>query len=91
MNNQAISFQPDWSHKIPPGYSIAEALEDLSLSQTKFSSAMDYSTEQVYKLVNGDVPINEDIAIRLERVLGIPASFWMNLESTYRTAATKKI
>jgi HTH-type transcriptional regulator/antitoxin HigA len=35
-------------------------------------------------LINGKAPITEEIAFKLENVLGSSASFWLNRESQYR-------
>ncbi len=45
---------------------------------------MDLSEKHISRLINGDVRLTTDVAVRLEMVLGIPAHFWSNLESIYR-------
>jgi len=35
-------------------------------------------------IVKGETPVTPDIAQRMERILGVPASFWKNLEQQYR-------
>ena len=37
----------------------------------------------VLLLINGQVHLTADVALRLEAVFGIPASFWNNLEAIY--------
>ena len=76
---------------IPPGATIKEQLEDRHMSQKEFSKRMDMSEKHISKLINGEVLLTTDMALNLEMVLGIPASFWSNLESIYREKLAKVI
>ena len=68
----------------PPGATIKEQLEDRGMSQKEFAARMDMSEKHISRLINGDVQLTPDMAMKLELVLGLPASFWSNLESIYR-------
>lgn len=68
----------------PPGATIKEQLVDRHMNQKEFSVRMSMSEKHISKLINGEVQLTPDVAIRLEMVLGIPAHFWINLESIYR-------
>lgn len=74
---------------IPPGATIKEQLTDRELKQKEFAARMDMTEKHISKLINGDVQLTPDVAYRLEMVLGIPASFWNNLESIYREKIIK--
>lgn len=69
---------------IPPGWTIKEQLEDRMLTQKEFALRMELSEKHISKLINGEVELTTDVSYRLEMVLGIPASFWNNLEARYR-------
>lgn len=73
----------------PPGATIKEQLNDRGMSQKEFSARMDMSEKHISKLINGEVALTSDVAIRLEMVLGLPAHFWNNLESIYREKLLK--
>lgn len=73
----------------PPGATIKEQLEDRGMSQKEFASRMAMSEKHISHLINGTVQLTADMANRLEMVLGIPASFWNNLEAIYRDKLTK--
>ena len=45
--------------------------------------------EHVCKLINGEVQLAPEVAVRLETVLGVPAHFWNNLEAIYREKLLK--
>ena len=69
---------------IPPGATIREQLRDIGISQKEFAVRMGFSEKHISRLINGDVLLTHEVAIKLERVLGIPASFWNNLEALYQ-------
>jgi len=52
---------------------------------------MDIPEKDISKLINGEVPLTHEMAIKLEMVLGLPAIFWNNLESIYREKILKVI
>ena len=68
----------------PPGATIKEQLNDRGMSQKEFAARMDMSEKHISKLINGEVQLTPETAIRLEMVLGVPAKFWNNLEAIYR-------
>ena len=68
----------------PPGATIKEQLVDRGMSQKEFAARMEMSEKHISKLINGEVQLTPDVALRLEMVLGVPAHFWINLESIYR-------
>lgn len=74
---------------VPPGATIKEQLDDRGMTQKEFAARMDMSQKHVCKLVNGSVQLTPDTAHKLELVLGVPASFWNNLESHYREQLVK--
>lgn len=73
----------------PPGATIKEQLVDRGMSQKEFAARMEMSEKHISKLINGEVLLTTDMAIRLEMVLGLPASFWNNLEAIYREKLAK--
>ncbi len=73
----------------PPGATIKEQLLDRGLSQKEFALRMGMSEKHISKLINGEVQLTPDVAVRLEMVLGVPAKFWNKLEATYREKLIK--
>ncbi len=73
----------------PPGSAIKEQLIDRGMSQKEFAARMDLSEKHVSRLINGEVQLTPEVAMRLEMVLGVPASFWNNLEAIYREKLIK--
>lgn len=73
----------------PPGATIKEQLHDRGMSQKEFATRMDMSEKHISKLINGEVRLTPETALRLEMVLGVPAKFWNNLEAIYREKIIK--
>lgn len=73
----------------PPGATIKEQLRDRGMSQKEFAARMDMSEKHISKLINGEVHLTQETAVRLEMVLGVPAKFWNNLEAIYREKIVK--
>ena len=75
-NNQVIA--------IPPGYTIKEQLKDRNINLNDFIAKMNMSKEDVELLIEGKVILTNELASKLELVLGLPKQFWINLENNYR-------
>ncbi len=68
---------------IPPGETLAEELTARGLSQTELAQQMGRPLQTVNMIVKGKKAITEETALQLERVLGVSATFWMNLQTNY--------
>jgi addiction module HigA family antidote len=82
MTERAEVFQPDWVS--PPGDTIADLLEEKGWSQAEFAQRCGYTTKHISLLINGKASITEDTALKLERVLGGSARFWLVREAQFR-------
>ena len=49
---------------IPPGETIKEQLVDRGLSQKEFAKRMEMTEKHISRLVNGDVQLTSDVAVR---------------------------
>lgn len=74
---------------IHPGATIKKQLEDRGMSQKEFASRMGMSEKHISRIIHGEVQLTPDVADKLERVLGVPANFWINLESIYKEKLVK--
>ena len=74
---------------VPPGATIKEQLIDRGMSQKEFATRMDMSEKHISRLINGEVQLTSEMAVRLEVVLGISAKFWNRLEAMYREELVK--
>ncbi|MHB1341366.1 MAG: helix-turn-helix domain-containing protein [Coriobacteriia bacterium] len=75
---------------IPPGDTIREILDDRGITQTDFAVRLGKSEKFVSQLVNGHASLTHETAIELERVLGVPSSFWNTAEAQYRDILARR-
>lgn len=82
MTKTISTFSPDWVS--PPGDSILDLLEESGWKQTELAKRTGYTTKHISLLINGKAPITDETAIKLERVIGSTARFWLTREAQYR-------
>ena len=68
----------------PPGDTIQEHIDFIGMSQAELAERMGRPKEKVNDIIKGREPITTATAFQLDKVLGIPAGFWLNREKTYR-------
>jgi HTH-type transcriptional regulator / antitoxin HigA len=75
-------YLPDYVS--PPGETLLEVLEEIGMSQADLAERTGRPKKTISEIINGKAAITPDTALQLERVLGIPASFWNSREQKYR-------
>ncbi|HNP17175.1 MAG TPA: HigA family addiction module antitoxin [Fulvivirga sp.] len=68
----------------PPGDTIQETIDAMGMSQAELAERIGRPKEKLNDVIKGREPISTETAYRLEKALGIPASFWINRETKYR-------
>ncbi len=68
----------------PPGDTIQEHIDFIGMSQAELAERMGRPKEKINDIIKGREPVTTATAFQLEKVLGIPANFWLNREKTYR-------
>ena len=68
---------------IHPGETLAEELEARALTQKELAAAMGRPPGLVSEIIRGRRAITADTAVQLEDALGLPAQFWLNLQTQY--------
>lgn len=76
------TFYPE--NLIHPWITLGETLEAMGIAQKELAIRADISEKQISGIINGANGITPETALKLERVLWIPASFWNNLEKAYQ-------
>lgn len=59
---------------------LKEFLEPLGITQTELAQRLGVSYPRVNELIHGKRGVTPDTALRLERLLGMEAQFWLNLQ-----------
>ena len=82
-------FKLESTFAVPPGETIGELMSEKGLSQMDLSVRSGLTNAAISKVVNNQAVITNEIAVSLERVLGLPASFWTKREADYRQSLIK--
>jgi len=68
----------------PPGDTLLETLQERNLPIAEFAERMDEPVKVIQEIIAGKALITPELALKLEQVLNIPATFWNNRERNYR-------
>ena len=75
---------------IAPGETIVELLEANCMTQLDLAAKMGITKKNINEIIKGKAPITNSTALKLEYIFKIPASFWNNLESSYRDSLERQ-
>ncbi len=70
---------------IHPGETIADVLEERGITQAELASRAGVSSAYVSNVIAGKKGISVNFARGLEYALGVPKSFWLNLQANYES------
>jgi len=75
-------YTPD--HVSHPGATLIDVLNALGMSQAGLAERTGLTKKTINEIAKGKAALTPTTALKLERVLGTPASFWNNRERHYR-------
>jgi addiction module HigA family antidote len=75
-------YNPDYA--TPPGETIQELIQSSPFSFKEFATQSGISCQHLKQLLAGKQALTNEIAIKLELITSMTASFWMRLEAQYR-------
>jgi addiction module HigA family antidote len=81
-------FEPEIA--VPPGETLKESIDALGMSQAELALRMNRPQKTINEIIKGKAAITPQTAIELERVLRVPAHFWLRLEMNYQTALARQ-
>jgi HTH-type transcriptional regulator / antitoxin HigA len=82
MSTDIEHFSPDYI--IPPGEILEETLEARGIKKKDFADRCGRTAKMISEIIAGKAAITPETALQFERVLGVSAQLWSNLESRYR-------
>lgn len=68
----------------PPGETLQETLDALGMTQVDLAERTGRPTKTISEIINAKTAITTETALQFEKVLGVPARFWINLERNYQ-------
>ncbi len=88
MNKRSINLELARELLSPPGDTIQETIDTLGMSQNELAERMGRPVKTVNEIIKGKEALTPATAVQLERVLNIPAAFWLERERQYMQALT---
>ena len=74
-------YQQTWA--VHPGEILKEVLEEAAMTQTELARRCAVSQKHISEIVNGKAGIGPDLALRLEEVTRVDATFWVRMQAGY--------
>jgi HTH-type transcriptional regulator/antitoxin HigA len=69
---------------------LTNILEDRGLRQSELAERTGMSAKHVNQIIKKSIGISPDVAILLERALGVPADFWIQADAKYQEYASRR-
>ncbi|HPW36825.1 MAG TPA: HigA family addiction module antitoxin [Syntrophorhabdus sp.] len=73
-----------------PGVTLDEKLSEMRMSQKEFALRSGKPEKTISQVISGQSSITPDMAVVFEKVLGIPASFWMKRQQLFDEAIARQ-
>ena len=80
-------FNPDYA--VAPGDTLLETIQALELTQKELARRMGRPVKTINEIIKGVAAITPETSLQLEKVTGVPASFWNNAETNYRERSAR--
>lgn len=89
MGNKTFNeYNPDLVS--PPGSTLNDIIKSMDMSQAELAQRTGRPKKTINEIIKGKSAITPDTALQLEKVLKMPASFWINREKNYREHLARK-
>ena len=66
-----------------PGYYVKEIIDESGLTQEDFAKRLGTTPKNLSLLVRGEQSLSIDMAMKLSRLMGTGAAYWLNLQQAY--------
>ncbi|MDR9466982.1 HigA family addiction module antitoxin [Marinospirillum sp.] len=75
-------YKPNYA--VLPGEVLSDELEIRDMSQQELSRRTGLTPKHIVSIIKGKSTITPETALKLESAIGMPANYWLNLESNYQ-------
>lgn len=83
MDKQVTNgYRPDYA--VSPGEVLSNELELRGMTQQELAKRTGLTPKHIVSIVKAKSSITTETAIKFERAMGMPADYWLNLESNYQ-------
>ena len=89
---EAIAFRVEQQlDEMHPGEILLEEfMKPMNTSINELAEALDLPLSQINAIINGELPISMDVALRLGKFYSMDPKFWFNLQTEYDSRKAKR-
>ena len=80
----------DMKNPVHPGQLVKACLEDLGLSVAEAAKGLGVTRQQLHNVIAGRSSVTPEMAIRLEKALGVTADTWLKMQMNYDLARMRQ-
>ena len=88
VSGSSNEYKPD--QVSPPGETLLETLVAVGMTQRDLAARTGRTSKHINEIIKGKATVTPEMALQLERVLDVPASFWSSRERHYREALARE-
>jgi len=81
ISKEFYAYKPDYA--IHPGEYLEEVLESREIKKKELSERLGISVKHLSRIIQKQEMLTAELAVQLERTLGISANIWNNLNADY--------
>jgi addiction module HigA family antidote len=81
INKNFYAYKPDYT--VHPGEYLEEVLETREIKKKELSERLGISVKHLSRIIHKQAMLTSELAVQLERTLGISANIWNNLNADY--------
>ena len=88
MEQRTYLYLPDYA--TPPGYVLEDHIEAKGLTPVEFARRHSLSVALIEGILDGNAPIDSDLAALFGREFSLAADVWLRMEARYRSELAEK-
>jgi HTH-type transcriptional regulator/antitoxin HigA len=88
VETKLYNYEPDYA--VTPGEILEETLKIRNIKKVDLAQRCGLSAKTISQIINGTAPVSPETALCFQRVLGVSANIWNNLEANYRLFLVKQ-
>ena len=79
------------NYPMPPSEYLEEIIEALGMSKDELARRMGRPATKLSRMFSGEKAITPETALQLEKIVGVPAHIWTDLEAEYRLCLARRV
>lgn len=76
-------------YAVSVGTVLANDMQTMGITQTTLANEIGVSKSVINEIIKGKRKMSNDVAIKLEPIFGVPAKYWLNIQSEYEIISRK--